>query len=389
MESLSRLFLNCAAILSLSACHSDSSGPGDGGTTLPPGLTLKFNTFVGSGLSLPVFLTQPLNDGRIFVVEQAGRIRVVRNGVLQPTPFLDISTRVLSGGERGLLSVAFHPNYSSNHYFYVYYTEQPSGDIRIERYTSSAVNPEVSDPASAHLIISIPHSTASNHNGGLVSFGPDGMLYAGVGDGGGGGDPFHNGQNFNTLLAALLRLDVDHGDPYTIPADNPFVNQTGKRGEIWAKGLRNPWRYAFDAATSLLYIADVGQDAHEEVDVVATNRAGLNYGWPIMEGLSCYNASTCDQTGLQKPIFDYSHSDGCSITGGYVYRGSDIPGIRGHYFYSDYCSGFLKSVRYLNGAAVDQKDWGLTNTSVTSFGVDFAGELYMMSGDRILKLAQG
>jgi glucose/arabinose dehydrogenase len=190
-------------------------------------------------------------------------------------------------------------------------------------------------------------------------------------------------------LAALLRLDVDGGDPYAIPPDNPFVNQTGKRGEIWAKGLRNPWRYAFDAATNLLYIADVGQDAHEEVDVVATNRAGLNYGWPIMEGFSCYNASTCDQTGLEKPIIDYPHSDGCSITGGYVYRGSAIPGIRGHYFYSDYCSGFLKSFRYLNGTAVDQKDWGITNSSVTSFGVDFAGELYMISGNTILKLAQG
>jgi glucose/arabinose dehydrogenase len=388
MESVSRLLINCAAILSLAACHSDSTGPGDGGNPLPPGLTLKFNTFLSSGLSNPVFLTQPLNDGRIFVVEQPGRIRVVRDGVLQTTPFLDLTSRVLFSGERGLLSVAFHPNYATNHYLYVYFTTQTNGDIRIERFTTTA-NPEVADPASSKLIITIPHSSAPNHNGGLLSFGPDGMLYAGVGDGGGSGDQFQNGQNFNTLLAALLRLDVDHGDPYSIPADNPFVNQTGKRGELWAKGLRNPWRYAFDAPTGLLYIADVGQNLHEEVDVVRTNQAGLNYGWPITEGLSCYNAATCNKTGLQDPIIDYGHGPGCSITGGYVYRGSDIPEIRGHYFYSDYCAGFLKSFRYSNGSAVDQKDWGLANVNVTSFGVDFAGELYMVSGNTILKLAKG
>ena len=388
MGSMIRVFYGCAALLAITACHSDSTGPGGGGNPLPPGLTLKFNNFISTGLSSPVFLTQPLNDGRIFVVEQGGRIRVVRNGALQTTPFLDISSRVLSGGERGLLSVAFHPAYATNHYFYVYFTTQTNGDIRIERFTATS-NPEVADPASSKLILTIPHSSASNHNGGLLSFGPDGMLYAGVGDGGGGGDPFQNGQNFNTLLAALLRLDVDHGDPYAIPPDNPFVNQTGKRGEIWAKGLRNPWRYAFDASAGMLYIADVGQDAHEEVDVVAVNRGGLNYGWNIMEGLFCYNASTCNQTGLEKPLIDYGHNPACSITGGYVYRGGDIPDVRGHYFYSDYCAGFLKSFRFSNGAAVDQKDWGLTNSSVTSFGEDFAGELYMISGNTILKLAQG
>ena len=388
MHSLTRLFLGCAATVSVAACNSGSAGPGDGGNPLPPGLTLKFNTFIGSGLSNPVFLTQPLNDGRIFVVEQPGRIRVVRDGVLQSTPFLDLTSRVLSGGERGLLSVAFHPQYATNHYFYVYFTTQTNGDIRIERFTTTS-NPEVADPASSKLIITIPHSSASNHNGGLLTFGPDAMLYVGVGDGGGAGDPFQNGQNFNSLLASLLRLDVDHGDPYAIPADNPFVNQSGKRGEIWAKGLRNPWRYAFDAPTGLLYVADVGQDAREEVDVVPANQGGVNYGWNIMEGFACYNASSCDQTGLQKPVIDYPHSPGCSITGGYVYRGSDIPDIRGHYFYSDYCAGFLKSLRYSNGSALDQKDWSLTNGTVTSFGVDFAGELYMISGNTILKLAQG
>ncbi len=387
MSRVIRRFCAVAAMLALGACHSDSTGPGDG--SLPPGLTLQLNPFITSGLSGPVFLTQPLDDGRIFVVEQAGRIRVVRNGVLQATPFLDISSRVLSGGERGLLSVAFHPQYATNHYFYVYFTTQTNGDIRVERFTATS-NPEVADPTTSKLIITAPHSANTNHNGGLLAFGPDGMLYAGLGDGGGAGDPLGNGQNFNSLLGSLLRLDVDHGDPYAIPTDNPFVGQANHRGEVWAKGLRNPWRYAFDAATGLLYIADVGQDLHEEVDVVAANHGGVNYGWNVMEGASCYNASTCSQTGLQLPIIDYGHNSGaCSITGGYVYRGTAIPGIRGHYFYSDWCGGFLKSFRYENGVAVDQKDWGLSSSAVTSFGQDFGGELYMMSGNTILKLVQG
>ena len=390
MRSMKRALCSSVVVIAIAGCH-DATAPGD--TTLPPGLTLKADPFV-AGLSSPVFLTQPLNDGRIFVVEQGGTIRVVRNGVLQTTPFLNIASKVASGSERGLLSVAFHPQYATNHFFYVYYTTQASGnlalgDIVIERYTTSPTNPELADAASAKLIITTAHTLQSNHNGGLVSFGIDGMLYAGLGDGGGGGDPYHTGQNQNALLGSLLRLDVS-GDPYTIPPNNPYVGQSNKRGEIWAKGLRNPWRYAFDATTGLLYIADVGQDAREEVDVVPASQAGINYGWSIMEGLSCYNASSCTQTGLTLPVIDYTHTNGaCSITGGYVYRGSAIPGIRGHYFYSDYCAGFLHSFRYENGVAVDQKDWALSLGNVTSFGVDFAGELYVLSGSSVLKVAQG
>lgn len=377
----------CLLGIALAACNSaDATDPG--GTTPPPGLTLKLDPFVVSGLSAPVFLAQPLNDGRIFVVEQAGRIRIVKNGQLQATPFLDLSSRVLSGGERGLLSVAFHPHYDINHFFYVYFTTAPSGDIRVERFTTTT--PDVAEPASSKLIITTAHSSQTNHNGGLLTFGPDGMLYAGLGDGGGAGDPVGNGQNFNALLGSLLRLDIDHGDPYAIPADNPFVGQSGKRGEIWAKGLRNPWRYAFDAPTGLLYIADVGQGQHEEVDVQPASSAGLNYGWNIMEGKSCYNATTCNETGLTLPLLDYDHTGGaCSITGGYVYRGSAIPGLDGHYFYSDYCAGFLKSFRYSGGASLDQRDWGLTMTSVQSFGQDASGELYVMSGDNIYKIVRG
>jgi glucose/arabinose dehydrogenase len=380
-----------SAAVGLSACQSDAPTTPNDGETFPPGFTLKLDPFA-SGLASPVFLAQPLNDGRIFVVEQAGRIRVINGTTLRATPFLDISTRVLSGGERGLLSVAFHPQYATNHWFYVYFTSQPTGDIRIERFTTTA-DPEVADPASSTLIITVAHSLQSNHNGGLVAFGLDGMLYAGLGDGGGGGDPYRTGQDPDSLLGSLLRLDVNNGVPYSIPSNNPYVGHGTNRGEIWAKGLRNPWRFAFDAQTSLLYIADVGQNAHEEVDVALASEGGVNYGWSVMEGLSCYNAIACARTGLTLPVIDYdTHVNGtCAIVGGYVYRGSAVPAIRGHYFYSDNCAGFLRSFRYENGVAVDRKDWALTLSGMTSFGVDISGELYVMSGTTgsISRISQG
>jgi len=372
--------------LAFAGCGSDSTGPIDG--PLPGDLTLELQPFITSGLLAPVFLAQPLDDGRIFVVEQAGRIRVIRDGVLQATSFLDIRTRVGTGGERGLLSVAFHPSYATNRYFYVYYTAL-NGDIQIERFTTTA-NPEVADPATARLIISAPHSQESNHNGGLVAFGPDGMLWAALGDGGGGGDPFGNGQNFNSLLGSMLRIDVNSGDPYTIPLNNPFRGQAGRRGEIWAKGLRNPWRFAFDAPLGNLYIADVGQGQREEVNVEPHVDAGLNYGWNIMEGFSCYTPQRCDEPGLTSPKLDYGHGEGCSVTGGYVYRGSEIPGLQGHYLYSDFCGRFINSFRYSNGTAVDQKNWGIASqANVTSFGVDADGEMYVIGGATIYKIVAG
>src|SRR3954470_5985772 len=303
-RQLRSVLSSLAALGVVGACHSSEL------VDARPPTSLVLAPFVSAGLSAPVFMTPPLDDGRIFVVEQGARIRIVKNGALQTTPFLDITSRVLSGGERGLLSVAFHPQYATNHFFYVYFTAQTNGDIHIERFTTTA-NADVADPASAKVIITAPHSTFPNHNGGLLSFGPDGMLYAGLGDGGSGGDPLGNGQNFNSLLGSLIRLDVDHGDPYAIPADNPFVGQANHRGEGWAKGLRNPGRYAFDKATGLLYIADVGQDAHEEVDVEPANMGGLNYGWNITEGLSCYNAAACNNTGLTDPVIDYPHGGAC------------------------------------------------------------------------------
>jgi glucose/arabinose dehydrogenase len=349
--------------------------------------TLRAQQIV-EGLASPVYLTAPKNDQRLFIVEQPGRIRIVKDGAILATPFLDITDRVVSGGERGLLSLAFDPAYATNGRFYVYYTGA-QGDIFVDRFTVSG-NPDVANTASDR-VLTIQHRVNSNHNGGLLLFGPDGMLYLGTGDGGGAGDVPNNAQNIDVLLGKILRLDVATL-PYTIPAGNPFSGQPGA-DEIWAYGLRNPWRFAFDVPPDgtppQLYIADVGQGAREEVDVADASAGGRNYGWRTMEGTQCYNPSSgCNQAGLTLPILDYDHSQGCSITGGFVYRGAAIPEVRGHYFYSDYCSGWLRSFRLSGGAATDQRDWPIGNIgSVTSFGVDSARELYILSSSgRVYRL---
>jgi hypothetical protein len=357
-----------------------------GGDTATATVTYASSAFglraqqIVEGLASPVYLTAPKNDPRLFIVEQAGRIRIVKAGTLLATPFLDITSRVVSGGERGLLSLAFDPAYATNGRFYVYYTGA-QGDIFVDRFTVSG-NPDVANTASDR-VLTIQHRANSNHNGGLLLFGPDGMLYLGTGDGGGAGDVPNNAQNTDVLLGKILRLDVTTL-PYTIPAGNPFSGRPGA-DEIWAYGLRNPWRFAFDVppdgSAPQLYIADVGQGAREEVDVADASSGGRNYGWRTMEGTQCYNPSTgCNQAGLTLPIVEYDHGQGCSITGGFVYRGAAIPEVRGHYFYSDYCSGWLRSFRLSGGVAVDQRDWALPSIgNVTSFGVDAAGELYMLS----------
>lgn len=333
----------------------------------------------------PVFVTAPPGDTRLFIVERAGRIRIMQNGSLLSTPFLDISNRVFTSGEGGLLSMAFDPAYATNGRVYLYYIDT-SQNITIARYTRSAAA-NVLDPASGLVIISIPHPTYTNHFGGTVAFGPDGLLYLGTGDGGGAGDPSGNAQNLNSLLGKLLRLDVSAAtlaQPYTIPSSNPFVNQSGRRGEIWALGLRNPWRFTFDG--SQLLIADVGQDQREEIDVAAAGTGGLNYGWNITEGTACYNATSCNQAGLTVPVLDYTHGandvNGCSITGGFVYRGTALPELAGRYFYSDYCTGFVKSiVPGATGGVSEQRDWNITGLgNVLSFGRDGNGELYLIAG---------
>jgi hypothetical protein len=339
-------------------------------------------------LSDPLYLTAPPADPRLFVVEQAGRIRIIRDGALLQTPFLDIRKRASKGGERGLFSVAFHPDYAVNGYFYVNYTEAKTGHTRVERYRVGD-HPDRADPGTAKLVLKIEQPYA-NHNGGHIAFGPDGMLYIAMGDGGSGGDPKGHGQNRATLLGALLRIDVDRGEPYAIPADNPFADKPGARGEIWAYGLRNPWRFAFDREAGRLYIADVGQNAWEEVNATLSAAPGLNYGWNVMEGAHCYPAAiACESAGLVLPIMAYGHDDGCSITGGYVYRGGAMPALRGHYFYADYCSGFLRSFRLSDGKAVDRRQWAVGDIgNVTSFGEDARGELYIISDQAVFRLRQ-
>jgi len=366
-------------VCALAACAGNPPGgpplPGETGTLeLQP---------VASGLSSPLYLTAPAGDPRLFIVEQAGRIRIVESGQLLAQAFLDIRDRVASGGEEGLLGLAFHPNYAGNGYFYVDYTHLNNARdtlyTLIERYSVSPA-PDSADSASHKLILRIVQPY-TNHNGGLVMFGPDGMLYIGMGDGGSGGDPESRAQNPDSLLGKLLRIDVDHGDPYAIPASNPFA-AGGGAPEIWALGLRNPWRYAFDRTPGLLYIADVGQNLWEEVSVAPAGQGGLNYGWRIMEGLHCFNATSCSSTGLVQPVVEYGHANGCSLTGGFVYRGTRAPSLVGQYFYSDYCSGWMRSFAYANGAVTGQTTWSLNVSlgNVLSFGEDSAGELYVLSG---------
>jgi glucose/arabinose dehydrogenase len=332
---------------------------------------------VATGLSSPVFLTAPPGDSRQFVVEQTGRIRVIKGGQLLVTPYLDIASKITCCDERGLLGLAFHPNFAANGFFYVNYTGA-GGHTVIERYRASPAS-DVADAASAFLVLGVEQPFA-NHNGGMLAFGPDGMLWIGTGDGGDAGDPQNNGQTLTTLLGKMLRIDVNRA-PYGIPADNPFATSTTNRREIWSWGLRNPWRYSFDRVSLELFVADVGQNAWEEVHVVPYTRASVNYGWKIMEGTRCYSAPTCNQTGLDIPVHEYGHTDGnCSITGGYVYRGAAIPGILGRYFYSDYCTGFLRSFRRANGQTVEHMEWDVGDLgNVTSFGEDSAAELYILS----------
>ncbi|MBI3659100.1 PQQ-dependent sugar dehydrogenase [Candidatus Acetothermia bacterium] len=333
-----------------------------------------------TGFSQPVFVTHPGDQsGRLFVVEQGGTIRLIKNGNLLSTPFLNITDKVLSGSERGLLSVAFPPSYSSKKHFYVYYTDQ-NGDLIISRFGLTA-NPDVANPNSEEILLTINHRANSNHNGGQLAFSPnDGFLYIGTGDGGGGGDPDGNGQNADSLLGKILRIDVESGvNPYAIPASNPFVGRMGYRSEIWALGVRNPWRYAFDHQTGDLYIGDVGQNSFEEIDVQsASSTGGENYGWNIMEGLHCFNTNTCNQAGLTLPVAEYDHSDGdCAVTGGRVYRGQAFPTFSGIYFFADFCTGKIFGLRK-NGTTWEQTMLRDSPYNISTFGEDEDGNLYVV-----------
>lgn len=376
-------------LLLLTGCGSSSGPPGPDGSE--PVLALRE---IAAGLDFPLFLTAaPGDQTRLFVVEKTGKIRVIRNGTLLAQPFLDLSGKVSSGGEQGLLGLAFHPQYGANGRFVVDYTDG-SGNTRVSVFQVSA-NPELADPASEQVILTVDQPF-SNHNGGMVVFGPDGKLYVGLGDGGSGGDPQGNGQNRNALLGKILRLDVSGTGQASVPGDNPFVGQAGVRPEIWSYGLRNPWRFSFDRASGDLYIADVGQNAREEVDVsTGASRfgRGVNFGWNTMEGTACYSPPAgCNRTGLTLPVLDYDHGQGCSVTGGYVYRGDAIPALRGTYFYADYCNGWVRSFRFQGGVPTAQIDWNALRPGgqITSFGEDGKGEIYVMiSGGKVFQVVAG
>jgi len=337
-----------------------------------------------AGLVNASFVTSIDGDARLFIVERAGRVRIFENGALLGTPFFDISDHVNSLGERGMLSIAFDPDFATNGYVYAYYVAT-NGDMVVERLTSTPGSNTASPTGS--IVFSTTHG-GKDHHGGLIAFGPDGMLYVAPGDGGCCGDPNNNAQNVTSFLGKILRLNV-RTLPYTIPAGNPFASTEGRLREIWAYGLRNPWRFAFDAPSGLLFIGDVGQDSREEVDVVSATGGGYNFGWRVMEATACYIPSSgCNTTGLTMPALDYPHSDGCSVTGGYVYRGAAIPELTGHYLYADYCNGWLRSFRAAPGNPIERQTWSVTAPGTLSFGRDGAGELYMLAADKLSRIVR-
>ncbi len=365
-----------------STCRIESAGDVCAGVPTVSGTALD-SVRVASGLTRPLLVTAPPRDvSRQFIVEQGGAVRVLKNDVLLPTPFINVSGSVSCCGERGLLGMAFAPDYETSGRFYLSFTNG-SGNTEIRRYTVSG-NPDVANPGGT-LVLSV-NQPYSNHNGGHIAFGRDGYLYFGLGDGGSGGDPEDYAENLNSLLGKMLRIDVN-APTYTVPPSNPFVGRAGL-DEIWSYGLRNPWRWSFDRATGDLYIADVGQNAWEEVNVrPGSSAGGENYGWDLYEGNACYEGPCTGQAGLTFPVLAYGRGQGCSVTGGYVYRGCRMPDLRGTYFYSDYCTPFIRTFRGVSGGlAQNQQDrttdlapgGGLTIGGVSSFGEDARGELYIV-----------
>ena len=391
-----RILVACGTLIAMAGC-SGGGGASSSGGPVPVGWPQISLSAVARGFTQPVHVTHAGDgSGRIFVVEQGGRIRILDNGVVLPVPFLDLASlnppRLVAGGEQGLLSVVFPPGFSSKGYFYVNYTRSGDGATVVARYRVSIGDANAADPASEEVVLTISQPFA-NHNGGQLAFGPDGYLYIGMGDGGSGGDPMNNGQAPGTLLGKLLRIDVESGvAPYGIPPTNPFLGRTGYRPEIWALGLRNPWRFSFDRGTGDLYLGDVGQGTVEEVDFQpAGDPGGRNYGWNVMEGDRCYPPGTvgCNRSGLALPVFVYDHSLGCSVTGGHVVRGSAFPSLQGVYLFGDYCSGRIWGIRK-NGAGWDNALLADTTLNISTFGEDESGNVYVVnhtSGDLLKVLS--
>lgn len=331
---------------------------------------------VTDGLNRLVSITHA-GDNRMFITQQHGVVRIYDGTRLLPDPFLDVRHLVTSEGEQGLLSIAFHPDYARNGLFYVNYTNL-GGHTVVARYSVMPTDPNRANAASAVTLLTINQPFA-NHNGGQMQFGPDGYLYIGMGDGGSGGDPDNRAQNLGDLLGKMLRIDVNRGSPYAIPPSNPFVGQSGARPEIWSLGLRNPWRFSFDRYTGDLWIADVGQGRWEEINYqAATNIGGDNYAWKRMEGAHCFPpGSTCNTANLVQPVIEYDHSVGCSVTGGYVYRGSRYPRLNGTYIYGDFCTGRIwGGTRNANGT-VSVRNLLDAPFNISTFGEDANGEVYV------------
>ncbi len=388
-----------AAGLLLAACSSGSGPEPASSTTSPPGTTgpppttsqpttpappstastaalaaVRLRLTRVATVEQPVAMAAPAGDTTLYVAEKTGRVRAIRGGRVDPVAVLDLSSKVSGGGEQGLLGLAFSPN---RRFLYVYYTDL-GGDVRVVEF---AMRSGRADPRSRRQVFRVEHSQFSNHNGGQLVVTRDGNLWAGIGDGGGGGDPFGSGQSLRTMLGKITRITPrpSGGRPYGIPRDNPLVGRAGALPEIWAYGLRNPWRFSFDAANGDLWIGDVGQGTWEEVDYEpAMSGGGRNYGWDWREGRHGFSGAA--PAGLVDPVLEYHHDGGaCSVTGGYVYRGRRAPGLRGAYVYGDYCAGWIRAVRLRNGAVADRRDFGLHLPGLSSFGVDQAGELHALS----------
>jgi glucose/arabinose dehydrogenase len=346
---------------------------------------------VADGFIHPLAVVDPGDDsGRLFVVEQDGAIKILRDGRVSPEPFLDLTDLTEASGEQGLLGLAFHPRYETTGRLFVNYTDV-GGDTVVAEYHVSDDDPDRADGSPARVLLRIDQPFP-NHNGGAVVFGPDGYLYIGTGDGGSGGDPHGNGQRLDTLLGKILRVDVDRRGPqtaYSIPSDNPFVDRSDARPEIWAYGLRNPWRFTFDRVAGMLWIGDVGQGDLEEIDRAPAASPGLNYGWNVMEGSACFEPPDgCNGEGLVLPITEYTHDDGCSVTGGFVYRGDRFPALHGGYLFGDFCSGTIWAINAGARGPVAPAEILQTDHAISSFGEDEAGELYLtdLSSGTVLRV---
>jgi glucose/arabinose dehydrogenase len=381
------IFALCALTAVLAGCGDANHPSPSASISLQP---------VATGLSSPLDLEQPPdNSGRLFVVEQGGFIRIIQSGALLAQPFLDLSSKIVpnfAGTEMGLLGVTFHPAFQQNRKFYVNYVRSNAGQFQsvISEFQASATNPNLADPVSERILLVVNQvSNFPNHKAGQLAFGPDGFLYFGLGDGGSGGDPFGHGQDTNILLGKMMRIDVNStspGLPYAIPADNPFVNGGGLP-EIFATGFRNPWRFSFDVPTRRLFVADVGQDKFEEIDIV---QKGGNYGWNIMEGMHCFNPPTgCNMTGLQLPIVEIPHPEGQAVIGGFVYHGTALAGLQGQYIFGD-LNGRIWSLQEAPPGTFTRTLLNDTGLTISSFGQDQNGELYVVDigNGRVLKVTQ-